>query len=175
MCDQVESPRETYVRLLLVLAGLPQPECNVDLGSDHSYVSRADLVYLRYALIIEYDGRDHAAVVTQWNRDLDRLDEFEDARWGHVRVTAHRLKRPRDVVARVHAKLVGPRVPGTGTVIRAAVGGDVSRPAQPPGEPPSRPGRDRGTELAGFRPPDEMTVVRILPFRRCTVRRRPVA
>ncbi len=106
MCDQVESPRETYVRLLLVLAGLPQPECNVDLGSDHSYVSRADLVYLRYALIIEYDGRDHAAVVTQWNRDLDRLDEFEDARWGHVRVTAHRLKRPRDVVARVHAKLV---------------------------------------------------------------------
>jgi hypothetical protein len=132
VCDQVESPRETYVRLLLVLAGLPQPECNVDLGSDHSYVSRADLVYLRYALIIEYDGRDHAAVVTQWNRDLDRLDEFEDARWGHVRVTAHRLKRPRDVVARVHAKLVGPRVPGTGTVNRAAVGGDVRGPLSRP-------------------------------------------
>ncbi len=104
--DRVESPRETYLRLLLVLAGLPEPQCNVDLGSDRAFVGRADLVFLAYALIVEYDGRDHAQVVTQWNRDLERLDAFEDTRWGYVRVTAHRLKRPRDVVRRVHAKLV---------------------------------------------------------------------
>ncbi len=93
------------MRLLLVLAGLPEPECNVNLGSRHEFVGRADLAYLAYSLIVEYDGRDHADVREQWDRDLERLDDFEDAHWGYVRVTRHRLKRPRDVVRRVHAKL----------------------------------------------------------------------
>ena len=55
---------------------------------------------------MEYDGRQHADDVAQWNRDLDRLDDFEAARWGHIRVTAQRLQRPREVVRRVYAKLV---------------------------------------------------------------------
>jgi hypothetical protein len=104
--ERVESPRETYVRLLLVLAGLPEPECNPNLGTAACFLGRGDLVYMAYGLLVEYDGRQHADDAVQWNRDLDRLDDFEDARWGHVRVTAKRLERPREVVRRVHAKLV---------------------------------------------------------------------
>ncbi|CAN5199263.1 hypothetical protein BH24ACT12_BH24ACT12_01070 [soil metagenome] len=114
--QRVESPRETHLRLLLVLAGLPEPECNVALGSGTAFIGRADLVYPEYFLIVEYDGRDHVDVQAQWDRDLDRLDDFEDTRWGHVRVTKHRLRRPRDVVRRVHSKLVAHHYEGPAPV-----------------------------------------------------------
>lgn len=103
--ERVESPRESYVRMLLVLAGLPEPRCNPNLGAAQ-FIGRGDLVYDEYGLLVEYDGRQHAEVADQWEHDLDRLDDFEDATWGCVRVTARRLRRPRAVVSRVHAKLV---------------------------------------------------------------------
>lgn len=103
---RVESPRETYVRLLLVLAGLPEPRCNVDLGVDLSFIGRADLLYAEYRVVVEYDGRQHALDADQWERDLDRLDGFDVMTWGHVRVTAQRLRRPREVVRQVYARLV---------------------------------------------------------------------
>lgn len=104
--ERVESARETYVRLLLVLAGLPEPTCNPNLGGDAGFIGRADLAYLRYGVIVEYDGRQHAEQSAQWEHDLDRLDDFEAARWGFVRVTSQRLRRPRAVVWRVYNKLV---------------------------------------------------------------------
>lgn len=103
---RVESPRETYVRLLLVLVGLPGPACNIDIRVAGSFIGRADLVWTMYRVVVEYDGRQHAEDADQWERDLDRLDDFENATWGHVRITARRLRRPREVVRRVHRKLV---------------------------------------------------------------------
>jgi hypothetical protein len=101
-----ESPRETLLRLMLVLAGLPEPECNVNVGTDEAFIGRGDLVYLAYRLVVEYDGRQHADVRYQWLRDLDRHDAFDLSRWRTVRVTAERLRSPRTVVAGIHAKLV---------------------------------------------------------------------
>ena len=111
---RVESPRETHVRLLLVLAGLPEPLTNADVMGDSGFIARADLVFSQYRVIVEYDGRQHAEDAYQWNRDLDRHDQLIDAGWRVVRVTARRLQQPRDVVLRVHAQLVaggyrGPR------------------------------------------------------------------
>ncbi|MBA2739257.1 MAG: hypothetical protein H0U47_06325 [Nocardioidaceae bacterium] len=103
--ERSESPRETLVRLLLVLAGLPEPRCNVVIGTGRSAIGRGDMVYDGYALVVEYDGRQHADSAAQWERDLERLDDFADSRWRHIRVTAARLRRPRDVVWRVHAAL----------------------------------------------------------------------
>jgi len=103
---RVESPRETLVRLLLVLAGLPEPLTNVAIGTGADFLARGDLVYPEFKLIVEYDGRQHAEDAYQWNRDLDRLDALSDAGWRVVRVTAKRLRQPREVVLKVHRQLV---------------------------------------------------------------------
>ena len=102
--ERVESPRETYVRLMLVLAGLPEPRCNPNLGSSVTFIGRADLAYLAYRLIVEYDGRFHTDE-ENWDDDLDRVDDFADAEWAHIRVTARRLRRPRAMVMRIHHRL----------------------------------------------------------------------
>lgn len=103
--ERVESPRESYVRLMLVLAGLPEPKCNPNLGDDAGFIGRGDLAYLAYRVIVEYDGRLHVEVEENWEYDLDRLDDFADTSWLHYRVTARRLRRPRAVVTRVYERL----------------------------------------------------------------------
>jgi hypothetical protein len=59
--EGVDSPQETRLRLLLVLAGLPEPHVNLIIrGRDGSWRRRYDLAYEQLRLIIEYDGRQHA-------------------------------------------------------------------------------------------------------------------
>src|SRR5438034_908737 len=38
--ERVDSPRETWLRLCLVLAGLPMPECNLIIGDDQGPMGR---------------------------------------------------------------------------------------------------------------------------------------
>jgi hypothetical protein len=74
--ERVDSPRETWLRLCLVLAGLPIPECNLIIGDDRGPMGRVDLVYLAYKLIIEYEGDQHRIDRNQWNHDIDRHEDF---------------------------------------------------------------------------------------------------
>ena len=104
--ERVESPREDPMRLLLTLCGLPEPECNVDIGTGVGFLGRADLVYALHRLVVEYDGRQHAMDARQWERDVERLDGLDAAGWTHVRVTDARLRRPREVALRVFRGLV---------------------------------------------------------------------
>ena len=49
------------MRLLIVLAGLPEPTVNVIVrAEDGSWRMRFDLCYVEQRLIVEYDGRRHA-------------------------------------------------------------------------------------------------------------------
>ncbi|HEY5820987.1 MAG TPA: DUF559 domain-containing protein [Propionibacteriaceae bacterium] len=105
-CERVESPQETRLRLCLVLAGLPTPECNVTLGDDIYVIGRVDLLLEAYKLILEYDGDQHRTDRRQWNLDLDRDDAFDDLGYLTIRVTSARMRRPRDLVRRVFARLV---------------------------------------------------------------------
>jgi hypothetical protein len=102
----VESPRESKLRLALVLAGLPAPRCNVTLGNDTFAIGRVDMLCDEFKVIIEYDGDQHRLDRSQWNLDLDRNDAFADLGYVTIRVTAARMRRPREVVRRVYAKLV---------------------------------------------------------------------
>jgi Protein of unknown function (DUF559) len=55
-----ESPMETRVRLLIVLAGLPQPQAQLIITDRLGrFVARADLGYRERLLIVEYDGAFH--------------------------------------------------------------------------------------------------------------------
>ena len=86
--EGVDSPTETKLRLLIVLAGLPEPRVNLILRSrDGSWHRRYDLAYEHWRLIIEYDGRQHAEDTEQWLGDIFRREELDQMRWRLVVVT----------------------------------------------------------------------------------------
>ena len=103
--ERVDSPRETWLRLCLVLAGLPMPECNLVIGADQGPIGRVDLVYLAYRLIIEYEGDQHRTDRNQWNRDIDRQEVFARDHWTLMRITSERARWARQLVRAVYQAL----------------------------------------------------------------------
>ncbi len=89
---RVDSPMETRLRLLLVLAGLPEPAINLAahdlLGR---WLARPDLSYAAQRLAVEYDGRHHRDRADQWTRDLARRERLERGGWRVLIVTAEQL------------------------------------------------------------------------------------
>jgi hypothetical protein len=78
MREGVDSPMETRLRLLIVLAGLPEPAVNLIIrGEDGSWRMRFDLCYLDQRLIVEYDGRQHRDDPEQWERDIYRREDLD--------------------------------------------------------------------------------------------------
>lgn len=60
---------ESRLRLLIVLAGLPEPKVDHKFYDEHGRVRRRlDLRYLVIRLIVEYDGRQHAGSLEHWGR-----------------------------------------------------------------------------------------------------------
>lgn len=87
MRQRVESPRETAVRLLLMRAGLPEPEVNPDLYSESGlWLGRGDLVFRRWKVLVEYDGDQHRTDTRQYESDISRVERFVGAGWMHLRI-----------------------------------------------------------------------------------------
>ena len=92
--EGVDSPQETRLRLLLVLAGLPEPRVNLIIrGRDGSWRRRYDLAYEHVRLLVEYDGRQHAEDTSQWTSDIHRREELDQMRWRLVIVTSEGIYR----------------------------------------------------------------------------------
>lgn len=106
--EGVDSPMETRLRMLIVLAGLPEPEVNhVVVWDDGTWKRRYDLWYPTIGLIVEYDGRQHAADAGQWNSDLTRREEFDDAGLKILVVTAEGIfDEPLATLTRVRRNLI---------------------------------------------------------------------
>ncbi|HET7421141.1 MAG TPA: DUF559 domain-containing protein [Candidatus Dormibacteraeota bacterium] len=69
-----ESPMETRLRLLLVLAGLPRPSVQPSLRNESGkFLARPDLYYMGHRLAIEYDGATHKDSVAADNRRQNPL------------------------------------------------------------------------------------------------------
>lgn len=94
---------ETWVRLLLVDAGLPEPELNYDAFDDAGhFLGCLDLAYPELKIAIEYEGAHHWRTAEQFHRDIDRLNRLVEAGWRIVRLTAsHVFSAPSEVVRRV--------------------------------------------------------------------------
>lgn len=85
----VDSPMETRLRLLIVLAGLPEPVVNhVEYRDDGTWLRRFDLAYPEAKLAIEYDGRQHAESTRQWEHDVARREALDADGWRLVVVLA---------------------------------------------------------------------------------------
>lgn len=99
----VDSPMETRLRMLLVLAGLPEPEVNLVIRAEDGTVTmRLDLGYRTVKLAVEYDGRQHLTDVDQWERDPERRDDLEHDDWRLLVVTSKGIYRePAQTVQRV--------------------------------------------------------------------------
>lgn len=96
-----ESPRETYVRVMLELAGLPPLESNRSYGDETGVIARLDLSWSEWKIAIEYDGRQHGLSLAQRERDIRRRERMERLGWVFIVVTAAQLATPRDIVRRV--------------------------------------------------------------------------
>lgn len=74
----VDSAMESRLRMLLVLAGLPEPEVNhIVYADDGSWWMRFDLFYPAFGILVEYDGRHHSDDITQWERDIYRREDLD--------------------------------------------------------------------------------------------------
>jgi hypothetical protein len=99
----VDSPMETRLRLLIVLAGLPEPEVDHRVHDEAgTLLRRYDLAYLPFPLIIEYDGRQHAESDEQWLGDIGRDETLDDERIRRLVIVSRDLySTPAATLARI--------------------------------------------------------------------------
>lgn len=106
--ERVDSPMETRVRMLIVLAGLPEPKVNITVGDQDGLERRKyDLCWPEVKLIVEYDGRQHVERIEQWESDVKRREAIDDDGWRIVVLIAGDVyNTPGETVAKLHRLLL---------------------------------------------------------------------
>ncbi len=105
--ERVDSVPGTAPRLLMVLAGLPEPQTNIPiLAAEGNVRFRIDLGFEGVRLAIEYDGRWHDTVEQRehdaWRRTVLSTEEG----WTFVVVRAHELyEEPETLLQRLVSEL----------------------------------------------------------------------
>jgi hypothetical protein len=101
-----ESPQESRVRLLLVAAGLPPPETQIEFTDEFGMARiRIDMGWREWRVAVEYDGVQHWSDRYQRSWDIDRIAMLEAMGWAVVRISAEMLSRPEVIIERVRSKL----------------------------------------------------------------------
>ncbi len=99
-----QSPRESYLRLFLIDAGLPRPQTQLPvLGVNGMPVAYLDMGWERYMVAVEYDGDHHRSDRQQYVKDIRRGEMLERMGWIVIRVVAE--DRRVDILRRVTAAL----------------------------------------------------------------------
>ena len=104
---RVDSPQETRTRLLVVAAGIPEPEVDLDVHAEDGsgWLFRPDLRWLRPKVALEYDGLHHVRSDRR-RRDIARRELADRHGWRLVVATAPDLTTyRRRLVARVEDAL----------------------------------------------------------------------
>lgn len=103
----VDSPMETRLRLLLMFAGLAEPQVNWTIRNDiGQVVYRLDLAFVEWRVAVEYDGRHHAEDDRQWAHDLGRREALDGLGWRLVIARATDVySSPEQTVTRVVSAL----------------------------------------------------------------------
>jgi hypothetical protein len=103
----VASRMETWVRLLIVDAGLPEPVTDHDVyDREGRFVGCVDLAYPSLRIAIEYEGDQHRTDPRQWQRDIEKQERLADLGWRVIRVSrAHVFTDPESIARRVRAAI----------------------------------------------------------------------
>jgi hypothetical protein len=97
-----ESPRETWLRLVLLRAGFPAPDTQIPVYDEYGQlVAVLDLGWEHLKLAVEYDGDHHRTDRRQFSKDISRAEALTELGWIDVRVTAEDTEG--GVIARVSA------------------------------------------------------------------------
>ncbi|WP_460357767.1 hypothetical protein [Mycobacterium sp. ZZG] len=111
-----QSPRETWLRLLLIRGGFPRPTTQIPvISADGRRRYYLDMGWENLKLAVEYDGDQHRVDPMQFAHDILRAEDLDELEWTRVRVVkaAHaddvlrRVRRAYD--ARVRAARELPR------------------------------------------------------------------
>ncbi|WP_077099335.1 hypothetical protein [Mycobacterium terramassiliense] len=98
------SPKESWLRLLLIDAGLPTPTTQIPVSEGWRLVGLLDMGWEDYMVALEYDGDQHRTDRRQFVKDIDRLRKLSELGWTVIRVVAEH--RPDEIVRRAHEALV---------------------------------------------------------------------
>jgi hypothetical protein len=97
------SPKESWLRLLLIDAGLPKPTTQIPVHQDWQLVGLLDMGWEDYLVAVEYDGDQHRTDRGQFVRDINRITAMESLGWVVIRIVAEH--RPDDIIDRVYRAL----------------------------------------------------------------------
>ena len=83
-----ESPRETWLRLLLIRAGFPPPQTQIPVyDAWDQLVAVLDMGWAEIKVGLDYEGDHHRTSPTQFNRDIRRHETVTGLGWIDLRVT----------------------------------------------------------------------------------------
>ncbi|MDT7736028.1 MAG: hypothetical protein QOE12_3202 [Mycobacterium sp.] len=98
-----QSPKETWLRLLLLNARFPRPQTQIAVRNEWGWVDAyLDMGWEDIKVAVEYDGDQHRSSRYQYVKDIRRL-EMLDQRYGWLVVRVVSEDRPDDVIRRVAA------------------------------------------------------------------------
>lgn len=97
------SPKESWLRLLLIDAGIPVPATQIPVQQNWRLIAVLDMGWEDYLVAAEYDGDHHRTNRRQYARDQARLRTLQELGWIVVRVIAE--DKPDDVVRRTRDAL----------------------------------------------------------------------
>lgn len=84
-----ESPRETWLRLLLIRAGFPRPQTQIPVYDRYGQLAAVlDMGWEEIKVAVEYDGDHHRTDRRTFNKDIKRAETVAGLGWINVRVTA---------------------------------------------------------------------------------------
>lgn len=99
-----QSPKESWLRVVLIQAGLPRPQTQIPvLDESASAVAYLDMGWEEMQVAVEYDGEQHRNDRRQYTWDVRRLEILERLGWVVIRVVAG--DRPAEIIRRVRGAL----------------------------------------------------------------------
>ena len=106
-----QSPKESWLRLVLIDAGLPRPVTQIRVTDGH-LVAYLDIGWEEPMVALEYDGDLHRSDRRQYVKDIRRAEMVDRLGWSVIKVINE--DRPNVVIKRAREALArrsGPRLP----------------------------------------------------------------
>jgi uncharacterized protein DUF559 len=99
-----QSPKESWLRVVLIQAGLPRPQTQIPvLDESGNAIAYLDMGWEDVKVAVEYDGEQHRSDRRQYRWDVRRSELLERLGWIVIRVMAG--DKPAEIVARVRRAL----------------------------------------------------------------------